>query len=591
MPGSNGTSAKLSIIPIVGPIPLVPRLDFGFDAESIMIVNNTQRQLFLGKVAYPTGVTDALVTIEPRMVYPIQQWQWRYLYIGLAAALVAGEYITLQASDQFNPAPASLMITSPIPTVVAGDAAANPTTGQEISYPNVYDQATGLWWRWRGADQTGGTLGKGVGAVAPHLFDSTAQVEIGERTARSLPDGIDGSTFPGAGAMIYNAVAGLWTRLREAAADGLAVTTGVVAVAPYVLGATLNRLKEASADALASTGVPAVGAMLWNGATLDRTREATGDGLAATGIQATGNMVVDPTSGTWDRFVTVAGDGVGPRSRPAVLPLVWNGAGWDRLREATGDGLAATGVPAGGTMVFDPTSSTWDRLASVASDGVGNRNRPGVLALVWNGANWDRWKGSIAADNQAATGLGGVSPMVFDNGSGNWDRLINPSGDGIGIRGGPKVSGMLFNASTWDRPRDASAANVAAASGQGVAEVVEPGHWTLHGNDTVNPVSLTRAAVAGTRHVLRTILAVFGAGSGIAASRFVHLYVRDGASGAGGILWEAFVSVPNAAGSCTIVELSGLSVVGSVNTAMTVEFSASFADTYESISATGYDAA
>lgn len=57
------------------------------------------------------------------------------------------------------------------------------------------------------------------------------------------------------------------------------------------------------------------------------------------------------------------------------------------------------------------------------ADGLANDVGQTVVgyAEVYNGATWDRMRGSIAADNNAATGLLNVGPLVFDGT--NWDRL------------------------------------------------------------------------------------------------------------------------------------------------------------------------
>lgn len=63
--------------------------------------------------------------------------------------------------------------------------------------------------------------------------------------------------------------------------------------------------------------------------------------------------------------------------------------------------------------------------------------------------------------------------------------------------------------------------------------------------------------------------------------------MRDGASGAGTILWSGAVAAP-ANGSETIA--IPLSIAGSANTAMTIEFSAAgVAASLEAVSMTGYD--
>lgn len=64
--------------------------------------------------------------------------------------------------------------------------------------------------------------------------------------------------------------------------------------------------------------------------------------------------------------------------------------------------------------------------------------------------------------------------------------------------------------------------------------------------------------------------------------------LRDGASGAGAQLWIAQVQLP--ANGVWSVTLNGLNIVGSPNTAMTLEFSAAgVAASLQSVSITGFD--
>jgi hypothetical protein len=64
--------------------------------------------------------------------------------------------------------------------------------------------------------------------------------------------------------------------------------------------------------------------------------------------------------------------------------------------------------------------------------------------------------------------------------------------------------------------------------------------------------------------------------------------LRDGATGAGTIIWEQVVAA--VANGCALVEVDGLSLIGSENTAMTLEFEAGgVAASVESVTLTGYD--
>jgi len=150
--------------------------------------------------------------------------------------------------------------------------------------------------------------------------------------------------------------------------------------------------------------------------------------------------------------------------------------------------------------------------------------------------------------------------------------------------------GTVFNNATWDRRRSASAANLAAQSGLGAALVTLPGNWTLTSAPGVGvQATATKAAgAAGVRHVLTSINASINAS---AAQTPLTVVVRDGAAGVGTILWQDRLSAPATPFADSRVSLSGLNIVGSAATAMTVEFTAAGAGTtFETVSATGYDA-
>lgn len=109
----------------------------------------------------------------------------------------------------------------------------------------------------------------------------------------------------------------------------------------------------------------------------------------------------------------------------------------------------------------------------------------------------------------------------------------------------------------------------------GAEELLE---WAVAGVPGADAqATVTRAAAgAGVRHVCTSILAVYlgnfaGAPAPTNPNRYVQL--RDGASGVGTILWQSALSVQAVSGAVNKIELSGLRIVGSAATAMTLEFS------------------
>lgn len=191
-----------------------------------------------------------------------------------------------------------------------------------------------------------------------------------------------------------------------------------------------------------------------------------------------------------------------------------------------------------------------------------------------------------------AFGIGAASFMFALDSAGTFDRLrLGPAGDSqaasdfnLFTRGRDEI----FNGSTFDRIRSASAANLALQSGLGAALVANPGNWAQQDAPGGNTqATTTRAAVAGQRHVCTSIHASL-AGTGV--SGLVNVLLRDGASGVGAVLWNGVMII--AAGESRSIDLGGLDILGSVNTAMTLEFDAAGGvNTEEAVSITGYTAA
>lgn len=179
---------------------------------------------------------------------------------------------------------------------------------------------------------------------------------------------------------------------------------------------------------------------------------------------------------------------------------------------------------------------------------------------AYNGASWDRVRSYGA----------------------NLDAIAVPT---LGLLGNYSVK-ALYNGATFDRARSASAANLSAAT-QIAALASMPGEWSINHTPADNvQATITRAAVANARHVCRSISGNVIGLTG-AAETTVLLNVRDGATGAGTILWSQRLLV--IASGVTGFSLSGLNIVGSVNTAMTLEFSAAGgASTNESVALTGF---
>jgi len=92
--------------------------------------------------------------------------------------------------------------------------------------------------------------------------------------------------------------------------------------------------------------------------------------------------------------------------------------------------------------------------------------------------------------------------------------------------------------------------------------------------------------LAGSRHVCTSVSATLVAVAATAANATVNL--RDGASGAGTILGSWVLAITANIGSCVILSLDSLEIIGLPNTAMTLEFSAATATQIQSVTMTGH---
>jgi hypothetical protein len=107
---------------------------------------------------------------------------------------------------------------------------------------------------------------------------------------------------------------------------------------------------------------------------------------------------------------------------------------------------------------------------------------------------------------------------------------------------------------------------------QGSTVVDKICEWAVtHVPATATQATITKAAGgANVRHVCKVISATIACGA--TAQTPIQIYLRDGATGVGTILWAASVAAP--ADGVGGVMFDSLSIMGSANTAMTLEFSA-----------------
>jgi hypothetical protein len=119
---------------------------------------------------------------------------------------------------------------------------------------------------------------------------------------------------------------------------------------------------------------------------------------------------------------------------------------------------------------------------------------------------------------------------------------------------------------------------------------VRPGEWTVSSSPAAgSAASASKAAgAAGVRHVCTAVSARMAVATAITAATFT-VNLRDGATGAGTVLMAWRARAVTADTNHVLVELSGLNIVGSVATAMTLEFTAAGeATTLQNCNLVGY---
>jgi hypothetical protein len=195
---------------------------------------------------------------------------------------------------------------------------------------------------------------------------------------------------------------------------------------------------------------------------------------------------------------------------------------------------------------------------------------------------------------QASTGflrpyqIDSTGSMVIAQPSTDADGIVNTAG-AIMTTGG--ATGLLFvnphtfNGSTWDRQRSESATNASNSFQLGVNLVDSPGQWAIFNQPgAATQATTNRPAVASTKHVAKSITVCISA---VAAQPDIIFNLRDGASGAGTVVWTVRLAAVAGTSQC---QTANFTIIGSNNTAMAVESAVAPAATnFASVSLSGYD--
>jgi len=114
------------------------------------------------------------------------------------------------------------------------------------------------------------------------------------------------------------------------------------------------------------------------------------------------------------------------------------------------------------------------------------------------------------------------------------------------------------------------------------------GCWSLyHAPGAAAQATISKPTAVGVTHICNSITASLAA-SGTAQTP-VNVYLRDGATGVGAILWAAALSSP--ANQAAVISFSGLNITGTPGNPMTLEFAAAgVAGSVQAVTLTGWDA-
>lgn len=130
-----------------------------------------------------------------------------------------------------------------------------------------------------------------------------------------------------------------------------------------------------------------------------------------------------------------------------------------------------------------------------------------------------------------------------------------------------------------------------AAAVDGIGIIPRLGDWAVSDAPTAGVrATASKTAVAGSRHIATAISFSVITTTTAPTVATLTISLRDGASDTGTVfmVWRVRVSAAMTDQNVAQVVLSGLNVVGTDNTAMTLEFDAGDINTLEDVSLTGY---
>jgi hypothetical protein len=332
-------------------------------------------------------------------------------------------------------------------------------------------------------------------------------------------------------------------------------------------------------------------------------------GFPTTGSAAPGSADVGPVTSD---AVTGAFTLLAPTNEDYYILLALAGGNqWELIEYggATDTGTGTGGVPAAGAV-----QSVQMATATTGPVTVTGNATPALGPLAISGMN----SAVISYDTTGFTGSVVITPQVSYDGGATWRGAQMLRQDGVSsvsttttvtntslvwaipckgathvrvntsayVAGGTNPS-MVLSATPAESPfnslvvlqvganilNNGGATNMSGATpSNNSAMAVSPGEKAVTSSPATNTQASASVAAGGAsiRHVCRSITASFAAGATAGAATQVNL--RDGATGAGTILRSWVLCAP--VGDSRTVEAAGLNIIGSANTAMTLEFAA-----------------
>jgi hypothetical protein len=318
-------------------------------------------------------------------------------------------------------------------------------------------------------------------------------------------------------------------------------------------------------------------------------------------------------------------------TKTGQLPAALDGSGFLKVHEQGTATISGTVTANAGSnlntsaLALDATITGRLPAGSTPANGESNAatiSRLGSFNFIFNGATWDRWTGAVTGTVTANQGTANATPwnenlaqvagatVATGHGTAAGALRVELPTDGTGVVVVTQATAANLNLRTDTSGATGSAVPARAdyvglsdgtnTVGSKAASASTLTTQTLTGAQIATPVctwavnnlpaaatkaTVSQAAVAAVRHVASFYAVCFAAGA--TAGPVQTWTIRDGATGAGTVKWGGALAAPANDSTCIAGQVS---LVGTANTAMTIEFGAAgAATTIETVSLCGYD--